>query len=200
MTELQPAEDEARTVASNRRPRWDAIGVVIASLVGLLALLVSGYTAYIQRQQVRAQVWPSLTRAYVNPRSTEDKPYSLTIFNKGVGPAIMHSVQVLVDGKSRATWEQVFDALGLPSATIEYTTLDGNVLSPGETLPALVFHDGPELSRFRQAMSTRGVMRICYCSTLDECWMLADHKLPRGLDVQPVAECPRLSAADTFRD
>ncbi len=35
--------------------RYDA---VIATLVGFLALCVSGYTAYMQRQQVRAAVWP----------------------------------------------------------------------------------------------------------------------------------------------
>ena len=34
--------------------------VVIATIVGLLALCVSGYTAYMQRQQVRAAVWPIL--------------------------------------------------------------------------------------------------------------------------------------------
>src|SRR5207249_10979872 len=37
--------------------RYDA---VIATLVGFLALCVSGYTAYMQRQQVRAAVWPIL--------------------------------------------------------------------------------------------------------------------------------------------
>jgi len=35
--------------------RYDA---VIATLMGFLALCVSGYTAYMQRQQVRAAVWP----------------------------------------------------------------------------------------------------------------------------------------------
>ena len=37
--------------------RYDAI---IATFVGLCALCVSGYTAYMQRQQVRAAVWPIL--------------------------------------------------------------------------------------------------------------------------------------------
>lgn len=35
--------------------RYDA---VVATFIGVLALLVSAYTAYTQRQQVRAQVWP----------------------------------------------------------------------------------------------------------------------------------------------
>jgi len=33
---------------------------VIATIVGFLALCVSGYTAYMQRQQVRAATWPIL--------------------------------------------------------------------------------------------------------------------------------------------
>jgi len=40
-----------------RASRYDA---VIATLVGFCALCVSAYTAYVQRQQVRAAVWPIL--------------------------------------------------------------------------------------------------------------------------------------------
>ena len=47
-----PEERETR-----RASRYDA---VIATFVGFLALCVSGYTAYMQRQQVRAAVWPIL--------------------------------------------------------------------------------------------------------------------------------------------
>jgi hypothetical protein len=43
-----PEQTEAR-----RASRYDA---VIATFVGFLALSVSGYTAYMQRQQVRAAV------------------------------------------------------------------------------------------------------------------------------------------------
>ena len=46
--------DEKET---HRASRYDA---VIATFVGLCALCVSGYTAYVQRQQVRAVVWPIL--------------------------------------------------------------------------------------------------------------------------------------------
>ena len=45
-----PEEKETRGAS-----RYDAI---IATFVGFLALCVSGYTAYMQRQQVRAAVWP----------------------------------------------------------------------------------------------------------------------------------------------
>jgi hypothetical protein len=42
---------------------WEK-GAVIASCIGWLALVVSGYAAWIQRQQVRAQVWPNIVLGY----------------------------------------------------------------------------------------------------------------------------------------
>src|SRR5262245_29368999 len=47
-----PEEKERRGAT-----RYEA---VIATLIGLLAVCVSAYTAYMQRQQVRAAVWPIL--------------------------------------------------------------------------------------------------------------------------------------------
>ena len=49
MPESPPNPGEAVPAAAERRIRWDALAAVIAALVGLLALIVAGYTAYIQR-------------------------------------------------------------------------------------------------------------------------------------------------------
>ncbi|MEP6898077.1 MAG: hypothetical protein ABI870_06060 [Rhodanobacter sp.] len=205
MNAPQPFEVEPPVETSDRRFRRDAIGVTIASLVGLLALLVSAYTAYIQRQQVRAQVWPYLIRAWVDPtgldqKSSDDTLHKLAIFNKGVGPAIVRSVQVSIDGKPQRTWQGVFDALALSPEKFGFSSLNGNVLSPGETLPVLVFSDQSAATRFRQSMSARGHINICYCSTLGDCWMLADHQPHGGPEVQPITTCPRISPSDTFSD
>jgi hypothetical protein len=71
--------------------RYDA---VIATFVGLLALCVSAYTAYIQRQQVRATVWPILEFD-----SSNSPDIHFTLANKGVGPALIRHVMVKVDDK-----------------------------------------------------------------------------------------------------
>jgi hypothetical protein len=73
--------------------------VVIATVVGLLALCVSGYTAYMQRQQVRAQVWPILE---FNSSNAPDIHFSLS--NKGVGPALIRNVIVRVDEQPTKNW------------------------------------------------------------------------------------------------
>src|SRR5579864_9348202 len=76
--------------------RYDA---AIATFVGFLALLVSGYTAYIQRQQVRAQVLPILEYG------TSNAPLRLSLANKGVGPALIRHVVVTVDDEAVADWD-----------------------------------------------------------------------------------------------
>src|SRR5437660_7763400 len=81
--------------------RYDA---VIATLVGFLALCVSGYTAYMQRQQVRAAVWPIL-EFY----SSNAPDIHFTLANKGVGPAIIRHVMVKVDGQPVKTWWKVLE-------------------------------------------------------------------------------------------
>ena len=40
--------------APKKRTEWNAVAAIIAALIGLLALGVSGYTAMLQREQVRA--------------------------------------------------------------------------------------------------------------------------------------------------
>lgn len=103
-----PAKTERRQV------KWDAIAAIIASLIGFLALLVGGYTAWIQRytaniqlEQVRAQVWPWLVAG------NNDNERSVEVLNKGVGPAIVRNAQVFVDGKPQPDWQHVLMALGI---------------------------------------------------------------------------------------
>ncbi|MGH8172360.1 MAG: hypothetical protein ACREPX_04390 [Rhodanobacteraceae bacterium] len=159
--------DEAAAVP--RRRSWDAWAAIVASLIGLLALGVSGYTAYVQRQQVRAQVWPWLVAG------NEDNDHSVAVYNKGVGPAIVRSVQIFVDGRPQTDWDTVLDALGIGRPhEYEQATINPNVLSPGEHVTMIRFSDDAVWKTFRKTAVERMAMDICFCSTLDECWMYSD--------------------------
>lgn len=176
------------------RQQWEGSGVAIASFVGLLALLVSAYTAYIQRQQVRAEVWPYLTIAY------QDLDYRLSVFNKGVGPARVQGVRMTVDGKPQQDWKQAMAALGLEPVEYGHSTFSGTVLAPGETLPVLILPDQDAYARFRAAMNAHGLLDYCYCSTLDECWTFEDRSPPAKPLVREVSECTRIPDAEAFGD
>ena len=90
-----PEQKETR-----RASRYDA---VIATFVGFLALCVSGYTAYMQRQQVRAAVWPILEF------DSGNGPIHFSLANKGVGPAIIKHVILMVDDQPVKNWAEVLE-------------------------------------------------------------------------------------------
>lgn len=170
---------------------WDAVAAMVAALIGLLALLVSGYTAYVERQQVRAQVWPYLLMG------PNDLDQSLDVFNKGVGPAIVHSVEVQVDGKPQPDWSHALDALGLSHHRSIITFFSsGAVVSPGETVAVLKLPEKDQWKQFHSA-SDRLEIHVCFCSTLGECWLM-DMNDPFGPHTP--RQCPVLSEAELFRD
>jgi hypothetical protein len=191
------AANDAREKPSRRRD-WDGVAAIIAAFVGLLALLVSGYTAYIQHQQVRAQVWPYLEAG------NDDGNQSINVYNKGVGPAIVKSAQVFIDGKPQTDWAHVLTSLGLPPHDYAQSTLNPDVISPGEEVRVIRIKAEDRWKAFRSAAVERMTMDICFCSTLDECWMYSDQH-PVGYKstaqlVQPTDRCPRLPDAEVFNN
>jgi len=159
---------------TRRASRYDA---VIATLVGLCALCVSAYTAYVQRQQVRAAVWPILEF------DSSNGPIQFTLANKGVGPAIIKHASVKVDDQPVKNWAEVLEKiLGPGYHPGEESDISGRVFSAGESMNVFTPHgdaNNPipfDKSNPLWAKSNTGRSRvtveICYCSTLDECWTL----------------------------
>jgi hypothetical protein len=155
--------------------RYDA---VIATLVGLCALCVSGYTAYVQRQQVRAAVWPIL-EFY----SSNAPDIHFTLANKGVGPAIIRNVIVNVDGQPVKNWYEVLDRfVGPGEHPGSESDMSGHVFAAGESITVFTPFDpdgkpiafdksNPHWAKMNMDRD-RVTVEICYCSTLDECWTL----------------------------
>ena len=154
--------------------RYDA---VIATVVGFLALCVSGYTAYMQRQQVRAAVWPILEF------DSGNAPIHFILANKGVGPAIIRHVIVKVDDQPVKNWREALEKLLGPGEHLgSESDVSGRVCAAGESMTVFTPHD-PENNPLNFDKSNplwvkmnkerlRVTAEICYCSTLGECWTL----------------------------
>jgi hypothetical protein len=175
--------------------RYEAI---IATLVGLLAVSVSAYTAYIQRQQVRAAVWPILEF------DSGNGPIRFMLANKGAGPAIIKHVIVRVDDQPVKNWIEVLNKL-LGSGEHRYSESDmsGRVLSAGESMTVLTPGDAennpivfdksnPLWVKLNQAR-LRVTVEICYSSTLGECWTLRGGGAKLSATT-PTSRCPTPSA------
>jgi hypothetical protein len=157
-----------------RASRYDA---VIATLVGLCALCVSAYTAHVQRQQVRAAVWPILEF------DSSNAPIHFTLANKGVGPAIIRHVIVRVDGQPVRNWKEALEKiLGPGEHLFSESDMSFHVFAAGESRTVFIPRD-PENNPLNYDKSNplwvkmnkerlRVSAEICYCSTLDECWTL----------------------------
>src|SRR5437762_12335956 len=114
-----PEQKETR-----RASRYDA---VIATFVGFLARCVSGYTAYMQRQQVRAAVWPILEF------DSGNGPIHFSLANKGVGPAIIKHVNLKVDDQPVKNCAEVLEKiLGPGYHPGEESDMSGRVFSAGD--------------------------------------------------------------------
>ena len=177
--------------------RYDAI---IATLVGFCALCVSGYTAYMQRQQVRAAVWPILEF------DTSNGPdIHFTLSNKGVGPAIVRHVIVRVDGKPVKNWNEALEKLLGPGKHHYYESdMGSHVLAAGESLTIFTPHDpddnpiafnrsNPLWLKMNEGR-LRIAVEICYSSTLGECWTLRASGLKPSTTIQ-TRRCPTSSAS-----
>jgi hypothetical protein len=161
--------------ATRSASRYDA---VIATLVGLCALGVSGYTAYMQRQQVRAMVWPILEFG-----SSNAPDIHFTLANKGVGPAIIRHVIVKVDDQPVRNWKAALEKILGPGEHLgSESDMSGHVFAAGESMDVFTPRD-PENNPLKFDKSNplwvkmnkdrfHVTVEICYCSTLDECWIL----------------------------
>jgi hypothetical protein len=189
----RPPVDATQDVRSRPGRNWNALAAVIASLIGLLALCVSGYTAWIQREQVRAEVWPYLQTG-ISPSQRE-----MNLSNKGVGPASVRRVRMFVDGKPQRTWPQAFDALGLHDLSdTPASTINGIVITPGESIQQINLPEAEDFARF-YTRYPRIQLAICYCSALDECWMYDEREKSAEARRRQVDACPA-AGADEFRD
>jgi hypothetical protein len=166
----------------------------IATFVALLAVSVAGYTAYMQRQQVRAAVWPILEF------DSSNGPIQFTLANKGVGPAIIKHVIVRVDDKPVKNWAEVLEKiLGPGYHPGAESDMSGRVFAAGESMNVFTPHDDNQnpvafdksnpIWEKLNAGRKRVTVEICYSSTLGECWTLHGG-VTAPSTTTPTRQCP----------
>lgn len=177
-----------------RRFDWDRVTGVSALLVSLVAVLVAAYTAQLQRQQVRAQVWPHVI--FYNAGNLGE----FHVANKGMGPAMVQSVRATVDGKPVQDWTRLAGMIGLSGDGLTYSSLNGAVLAPGDDFTYLQPQTREKFDLLRAAAGQRWNVALCYCSALDECWTAESH--PRNPEdaTREVKACPRFNSALEFEN
>ena len=118
--------------------------------------------------------------------------------NKGVGPAVIRSLRVYVDGKPQSDWKSLAAKLGIDAGDYVQSTVNATVISGGERYVMAHFPQREVWERVRKELP-RMQRRLCFCSTLDECWIVDQTLSKREEIYQPTDRCER-NEAEEFND
>lgn len=179
MSETDPAE------ASKPRFEWDRITALMAVLIGACALAVSLYTAFLQNAQVRAQTWPYLQMWQSNVNR------SFSISNRGVGPARVADVKLWIDGKEVENFDQAIVVLSKSTERVSsvQSYFARRVLTPNEDVTMIQFDTDAHYNIFMNNRD-RMAFQVCYCSVLNECYLLDERAKSEQEYITEVSQCP----------
>ena len=167
----------------------------MSGTVGLLALFVSAYTVYIQRQQLKVQAWPRLTfESDSLPGATpSDVGFSLSLKNRGVAPADVRSMRLTVAGETVTDWDDWLGRIGRRhgvSRSFQLSTRGspvGSVIGVGQSTTLVSTESATTVALL--ASDDESALSVCYCSMLDDCWSL--EVSPKGdSSTIAVSHCP----------
>jgi len=183
--------------------RWIDISVagcaLIVSVTSLFVAIRHGHSmermAEANARLVEANSWPLLQRYQSDVGEQGARAFSLNVANFGVGPAKVESVEVFWQGSAVHGPHELAELCCLQGKSsgaeqsLETSGVMGTVLRAGEVRHIIEFpedpHNGPLSDQLHGALR-KIVMRACYCSVFDECW-ISDL---RTLHPPRVKECP----------
>ncbi len=140
-----------------------------AGLIAVAALATAVYTAWITRQQQKMSVWPYIMQA----NSDSGGVYNRLVRNAGLGPALVRSFELRLDGRPARDWGDVARRAGWQTPLRGSMSSDlgaGKVLMPGQTISLVTIPDSADWHRFRRTVVPRLRTIVCYCSLYGDCW------------------------------
>ena len=171
-----------------------ALGVLAISLVSLFVAVSANRT---QERMLAASVWPTLQFGTSNVAPDGTPQITFDLLNRGVGPARLRWSELTYDGTPQRTLGgflaqccAVADAEG----RVGYSSgLRRRVLGAGEWIQVVrIPREGVPEALWQALDAARHAVRLraCYCSVLDDCWILDS----RADEPTPVEHCPAAPA------
>ena len=149
---------------------------IAAMMVSVIALYVAWDQSRVMRAQQHGAVIPALQIDGFISNEGERVVLGLRVFNNGVGPAFIESVDVYRQGEPQSDLTVLLRAAGLDTDDRSWTTMAGRVMAPGQSVEPVRMGwpaeqvGVTELSQLAREFSDWET-RICYCSVFDRCWI-----------------------------
>lgn len=159
MDELKP---------SKGRVNSEMIVAVSAIVISVITAIVSGYQAVIMRDQQHVSVWPYIEWAGM---IDENEGFTITVTNKGVGPALIKSSKMSLDGKVVNVKEYLEMLVpNLDTLSYSYSPFDNRVLGAGDELIIAGIYNKEVVKKLTLDVFARTKLDICFCDIYGTCW------------------------------
>jgi hypothetical protein len=154
-----------------------------ALLVSVVSLFIAYQANRTQERMLAASVWPYLSWGTNNIDQNGQDEISFNLYNLGVGPAKIQSLQVLYKGQPMADARALVAACCQQQAAGMKEFKDWDLHTAGINPIVLPGHDSRKFfslprkdanAALWQALDRERLniaIRSCYCSVLDECWV-----------------------------
>jgi hypothetical protein len=193
----------AKADATRRTELFIGACVVLISLVSLFVAVSANRT---QERLLAASTWPNLQYSSSNAGGDGTRAISFNLLNNGVGPARIRSFDLRYHGKSMRNSSELLRECCLRDAsqtapTTTVSTVRRRVLAPNEEVtflrvPLQASTEATWQVLNREAFNVQ--LRVCYCSVLDDCWMLDTGK-PEP-EPESVKACPATPAGSGWEN
>ena len=175
--------------------------IILNTALGISAVAISAAAAFIawdQAQTAKVQKDASILPAIQIDRFETDEGASVSVGfdvqNAGIGPAFMRSA-TLRDGDEELQGYEHLSGIVPMGMKLDVEQLTGRTLAPGVEQTALRMRwstdpmEGAPKDRIFVATDKLS-LEICYCSTLEKCWVAksGDRSQPKSVDVCPEPE------------
>lgn len=165
-------------------PELSVVLALIAVLISVCTMVISLVeTSIMQKQQqamtesAKVSVWPYVTTLTTTGMDNGEIQFKMIVENKGVGPALINTMELLYDGNSvdKSLIEAVRDHCPDAIVTNYFSnSIQKMILSPGEKKSIVSFNlkdaDFMNFAQFTEKVDTR----YCYSNIYGDIWVSTD--------------------------
>ncbi len=187
----QPDSDSGVTLSKSERffarmAFAQTVTAVVAVLISCAAMYATWQQARAARVQTEAQVWPRIV-SYTNLTQNEsgEPVYEVMMANRGLGPAEVRSMRVYRDDEFIRRYSDIVEALPEfgRDVRIRRTYINYRIFAPDEEA-VIIGAEGQDVIDAVNGIIEGYSVELCYCSILDQCWLLVDDL------TSPINQCP----------
>lgn len=153
-----------------------------ALLVSVVSLFMAWQSNHTQERMLAASVWPYMSWGTNNIDQNGQDEISFNLYNLGVGPAKIESLQLLYKGQPVANGRALVAACCQEQVAALKDLKDMDLRTAGINPIVLPGHDSMKFFMLPKKQANAALwealdrerlnilIRTCYCSVLEECW------------------------------